>query len=62
MKPVTFLHEVDNTLGALGYSVLRLCEDGVTAERYTLLYLRHHNGIAKGTVIAPAETLREVIF
>jgi hypothetical protein len=61
MQPVTFISDVVATLGALGFSVLQAQLDG-SVKRMTLLSLRDHNGWPKAVVIAPAETLVEVIF
>ena len=62
MQPVNLISEVENSLGALGYSVLQNGYDGKTVNRMTILMLRDSNGWAKACVIAPAETLLEVIF
>ena len=61
MQPVNLVSQVEHSLGALGYSVLQNDFDGRT-KRMTLLMLRDHNGVPKGTVIAPAETLSGVIY
>jgi hypothetical protein len=59
MQPVNLASEVEHSYGALGYSVLRNAFTGV--ERITVL-LRDGRGVSIATVIAPAETLREVIY
>jgi len=62
MQPVNFISSVENALNCLGYSSLVYSLDGTTVERTTLLYLRDGSGWARGVVIAPAATLREVIY
>ena len=62
MQTVTFFSDVEHTTGALGYSVLQAGFFGAAPSRMTLLFLRDGEGFAKSTVIAPAETLREVIY
>jgi len=61
MQPVTFSTEINSTLGALGFSYLQADFNGAVT-RQTLLFLRDQDGWSKACVIAPAETLREVIY
>ena len=62
MQPVNLFSEVENSLGALGYSILQNEYDGKTTKRMTMLMLRDSNGWTNACVIAPAETLLEVIY
>ena len=61
MQPINLTTEVKSTLGALGFSYLQNDYDG-SVKRMTLLMLRDNDGFPKACVIAPAETLREVIY
>jgi hypothetical protein len=60
MQPVTLLSDV-GSVGSLGFSALQFQLDG-TVKRMTMLILRDRDGWPRSCVIAPAETLREVIF
>jgi hypothetical protein len=55
MKPVYLVSDVDSSLGAFGYSVVRepLVSGGAT-ERLTLLFLRDREGYTQHAVILPS--------
>jgi hypothetical protein len=61
MQSVKFFFDVQTGDGAFGFSILQAGVSG-ESKRMTLLYLRDGEGWVKSCVIAPAETLREVIF
>jgi hypothetical protein len=54
MQTVRLLSEIQNSAGALGFSVLREFYDG-KVERMTCVYLRDGNGWSQKAIIAPAE-------
>jgi hypothetical protein len=62
MQSVKFFSDVQNSLGAPGYSILQTQYNSEWKRIMTLLILRDVDGITKSCVIAPAETLREVIL
>ena len=57
MQPVDFISEVQNAVGAFGYSVLQR-RFGRGVERMTLLFLRGADGVAASVVILPADVVR----
>jgi len=62
MQPVNFISSVEHTIGCVGYSSLVYSLDGRTIGRTTILFLRDKDGWTRNVVIAPAATLREVIY
>ena len=59
MQQVYLLSDVESSLGALGYSVVRRSLlSGGTPERLTLLFLRDNSGFTQHAIIVPADALR----
>ena len=56
MQPVILISEVENSLGATGYSVLQR-QFGGKVERMTMLLLRDSNGWTQNVLILPADVV-----
>jgi hypothetical protein len=61
MIPVATLLDVDSSVGAVGYSYLEKSYDGRSYRRMTFLFIRDSHGSPISTILAPAETLKELI-
>ena len=57
MQTVTWMSEIENTVGATGYSALQQSWSG-EVKRMTLLFLRDAKGFTKTCLIVPAEAVR----
>jgi|KBSMisStandDraft_5_1062788.scaffolds.fasta_scaffold1423128_2 hypothetical protein len=60
MGTVRSVCEIQNSVGALGFSALKASYDGVVT-RMTVLYLRDGKGSVLKTIIAPAATVKELL-
>ena len=56
MQPVRFTCDINQTVGAMGYSCV--VERGNGVERTTVLYLRDKDGWCNWALIVPSETLK----
>jgi hypothetical protein len=61
MQTVRFISQVENSVGALGYSVLQEGFLDGPPVRMTVLYLRNGEGWAEKAIITPAEKLEGLI-
>jgi len=60
MQSVKYLFEIENTVGALGYSALQQLFGDEAPRRMTVLYLRDNSGWPTTAIVAPAEKVREL--